>query len=89
METLAGLVLRLGQSEQVRFKSLYILIDRVDETAHGSAAVVSLLKPLVVESRLLSMAGVAFKLFVSIEAGKHLPGNAAVRSDRYAVQTIT
>ena len=89
METLAGLVLKLGQSEQDRYKSLYVLIDRIDETAHGSAAVVSLLKPLVVENRLLSMAGVAFKIFVSIEAGEQLLADPAVRSDRYAVQTIT
>ena len=89
LQTLAQLVTHLGQSSETRYQALYILIDRVDETAAGPEGAVSLLKSLVREGPLLEMPNVAFKFFLSLEVGDHLKQATALRPDRLCLRTIT
>ena len=89
LESLAELVIQLGQSPEARYQALYVLVDRVDETAAGPKAAVPLLKPLVSEGPLLQMAHVAFKFFLPIEVGEHLRQAVALRPDRLCIRTIT
>jgi DNA-binding winged helix-turn-helix (wHTH) protein len=87
--TLAEIVTRVGQSTKVRYQALYVLVDRVDETAAGPEAAVLLLKPLVSEGPLLEMAHVAFKFFLPIEVGEQLRQAVPLRPDRLCIRTIT
>jgi len=89
LQTFAGLVTQLGQSSKARYQALYILVDRVDETAAGPTAAVRLLRPLVSEGPLLEMAHVAFKFFLPREIGEQLQQAVSLRSDRLCIQTIT
>jgi DNA-binding winged helix-turn-helix (wHTH) protein len=89
LETLSGLVTQLGQSPEARYQALYVLVDRVDETAAGPEAAVPLLKPLASEGPLLEMARVAFKFFLPIEVGEQLRQTASLRPDRVCMRTIT
>jgi len=61
LEVVRDLILSVG------FKSIYILIDKVDETAetgNDAAASFNLVKPLLRDLELLQMKGVAFKFFL-------------------------
>ena len=89
LESLAGLVTQLGQSSEDRYQALYVLVDRVDETAAGPEAAVPLLKPFVSEGPLLGMAHVALKFFLPIEVGEQLRFAVALRPDRLCVRTIS
>jgi len=89
LQTLAGLVTQLGRSPDVRYQALYVLVDRVDETAVGPEAAVPLLKPLVNQGPLLEMPKVAFKFFLPIEVGERLRQAVTLRPDRMCMQTIT
>ncbi len=89
LQTLAGLVTQLGRSPDFRYQALYVLVDRVDETAAGPKAAVPLLKSLVNQGPLLEMAQVAFKFFLPIEVGERLRQAVTLRPDRLCMQTIT
>lgn len=89
LETFARLITRLGQTSQVRYQSLYVLVDRVEETPLGAPGAVQLLKPLVADGPLLEASGVAFKFFLPIEVGLRLHEEANLRSDRVGIHQIT
>lgn len=89
LDLFAGVVTRLGASERHRYESLYILVDRVDETALGAAGALPLLGPLAVEGALLGIRRVAFKFFLPQDIGEQLIAAAGVRRDRLIIETIT
>jgi hypothetical protein len=84
---LVQLVQQLGPSKDRRYEALYVLIDRADETAAGVQAACSLLQPLIVDSLLPGIPGLALKCFLTRDLGDALL--ATVRRDRYYVETIT
>jgi hypothetical protein len=88
-ENLVGIVIQLGRSSKLRYQALYILVDRVDETAAGPKAAVTLLKPLVSQGPLLEMRHVAFKFFLPIEIREELRQVVTLRPDRLYMRTIT
>lgn len=88
LETLANLVTQLGQSPEARYQSLYILVDRVDETAAGPQAAAPLLAPLVSEGPLLETARIAFKFFLPLQVGEQLRQSVTLRPDRLRIETI-
>ena len=69
IEALADLVCKLGQTSgqgadqtgEQTYRSLYVLVDRVDESMAGRDAVVALLRPLVAEGPLVQMKNLGFK----------------------------
>ncbi len=89
LNTLSGLVIKLGQTPQNTYKSLYILVDCVDETALGAQAAAALLRPLVGERTLLEMPHLAFKFFLPAEVGESLRQAVDLRPDRLCVRRIT
>jgi hypothetical protein len=89
LQTLANLVMQLGLSTEARYQALYILVDRVDETALGPQAAVPILKPLVSQGPLLETGGVAFKFFLPKEVGEQLRQVVTLRPDRLALHLIT
>lgn len=89
LATLAEMVCQLGQSTDAKYQALYILVDRVDESAAGPKAAVPLLKPLVIEGPLLEMSHLAFKFFLPIEVGEQLRQAVNLRPDRLYMHTIT
>jgi hypothetical protein len=89
LDTFAQLVLQMGASERRRYESLYVLVDRVDETAAGAAGALSLLKPLAIEGALLGLPRVAFKFFLPHDIGEQLLTGTAVRRDRLSIESIT
>jgi DNA-binding response OmpR family regulator len=89
LETFARLVMRLGETALVRYQSLYILVDRVEETSLGAVGAVQILKPLVAEGPLLEASGVAFKFFLPTEVGQRLQEEASLRPDRVGIHQIT
>ena len=89
LQTLTEIVTRLGRSPEIRYQALYVLVDRVDETAAGPEAAVSLLTPLVSQGPLLEISCVAFKFFLPIEVGEQLRQAVAMRPDRVCIRTIT
>ncbi len=89
LDTFAGLVTQLGGSDKRRYESLYVLVDRVDETAAGMAGALPLLRSLVVEGALLGLPRVAFKFFLPRDIGEQLLTVAEVRRDRLIIESIT
>ncbi len=89
LRTLANIVTQLGRSSESAYQSLYILVDRVDETAGGLDEAISLLKPLIAEKPLLNVPGVAFKLFLALQTGEELGQMIDLRPDRFPVRRIT
>jgi DNA-binding winged helix-turn-helix (wHTH) protein len=89
METFARLITKLGQTSQVRYQSLYVLVDRVEETPLGAPGAVRILQPLVADGPLLEASGVAFKFFLPIEVGQRLHEEASLRPDRVGIHQIT
>lgn len=89
LSTLSGLVVQLGQTKQNTYKSLYILVDCVDETSVGPQAAAALLRPLVGERTVLETPHVAFKFFLPAEVGEALRQIADLRPDRLCVRSIT
>jgi len=86
---LAQLVARLGSSQDHGYEALYVLVDKVDESAAGAAAAISLLRPLVEEGALMVMPPVAFKFFLPVEVGERLREVVEVRTDKVPFLTIT
>jgi DNA-binding response OmpR family regulator len=78
-----------AEQAPMRYQALYILVDRVDETACGPGTAVPLLEPLVSEGSLLKLPHVAFKFFLPTEVGTLLREAVALRPDRLCMQTIT
>ncbi|MBN1878199.1 MAG: winged helix-turn-helix transcriptional regulator [Anaerolineae bacterium] len=89
LSTLSGLVLKLGQTPQNTYKSLYILVDCVDETSLGPQKAAALLRPLVSERTVLETPHVAFKFFLPAEVGEALRQIVELRPDRLCVRSIT
>ncbi len=89
LETFADLVLRLGASDKRRYESLYVLVDRVDETAVGAAGALPLLRSLVVKGGLLGSQRVAFKFFLPDDIGEQLLVGAEIHRDRFVIESIT
>jgi len=89
LETLTEIATHMGQSSDVRYQALYVLVDRVDETSAGPEAAVPLLRPLVSQGPLLEMAYLAFKFFLPIEVGEQLRQTIVLRPDRLCIRTIT
>jgi len=88
LEMLSKLVAQLGQSPEVRYQAVYVLVDRVDETSAGQEAAVALLKPLVSEGPLLEMAHFALKFFLPVEVGAQLRQSVVLRPDRLRIATV-
>lgn len=88
LEMLANLVTQLGRSKEVRYQALYILVDRVDETAAGVDGAMALLKPLASESSFLETPHAAFKFFLQLEVGEQLQQAVTLRPDRMCIRTI-
>lgn len=89
LSTLSGLVVQLGQTKQNTYKSLYILVDCVDETSVGPQAAAALLQPLVSERTVLETPHIAFKFFLPAQVGEALRQIADLRPDRLCVRSIT
>lgn len=87
--TLADLVTHLGRTDKVRYRALYVLVDRVDETMAGPQAAVPLLRSLVSDGPLLEATHVAFKFFLPKEVGDGLRQHLVLRPDRICIRTIT
>ncbi len=88
VQMLADLVCKLGQAPGETYRSLYVLVDRVDETPAGRDAVVALLRPLVAEGPLVQMKNLAFKFFLPRHEGYALLRETALRRDRVRVENI-
>ncbi len=86
---LSDLIVKLGRSLSQKYQSVYILVDRVDETTLGPDTAVALLKPLVGEKPLLNMPHLAFKFFLSKPVGQELQRITTLPADRLCVQTIS
>jgi DNA-binding winged helix-turn-helix (wHTH) protein len=88
LEVISRLVTKLGRSSSDTYESVYVLVDRVDESAAGPKAAVPLLEPLVREGPLLEMPHMAFKFFLPIEVGQELRQTVNLRPDRICLRTI-
>jgi hypothetical protein len=88
VQMLADLVCKLGQAPGETYRSLYVLVDRVDETPAGRDAVVALLRPLVAEGPLVQMKNLAFKFFLPRHEGYALLRETSLRRDRVRVENI-
>jgi hypothetical protein len=86
---LARLVTRLGQSPQRRYEALYVLVDRVDESAAGPDGALPFLRPLVEEGALMIMPRVAFKFFLPLEVGQALTATVPVGTDKLPLEIVT
>lgn len=89
LQTLAHLITKLGSSNDKNYQSLYILVDRVDETPLGIDHAHLLLKPLVSTGPLLETPHVAFKFFLPTEVGEKLRQEVKLRTDRICFQQIS
>ncbi len=89
LDLFTELVLRMGASEKRRYESLYVLVDRVDETAAGAAGALPLLRSLVVKGGLLGSQRVAFKFFLPQDIGEQLLTAAEIHRDRFIIESIT
>jgi len=89
LNALAELVVQLGRSAERTYDSIYILVDRVDETTAGPQAGATLLKSLVGQRALLESPNVAFKFFLPFEVGEALRHTVDLRPDRLCVRTIS
>jgi len=89
LNTLSELIVQLGQTKQNTYKSLYILVDCVDETSAGVQAAATLLRPLVSERTVLEAPHVAFKFFLPAYVGDTLRQIVDLRPDRLCVRTIS
>ncbi len=88
LQTLANLVVKLGRTPDSTYQALYVLVDRVDETAAGPDAAVALLRPLVADRLLLETEHVAFKFFIPEEVGRRLEQVVDLRPDRVCICRI-
>lgn len=89
LQALAEVVTCLGQSPTTRYKSIYFLVDRVDESSAGFEGAVPLLLPLIRERPLLELPNIAFKFFIPREVGTRLRQVIDLRPDRIFVRNIT
>lgn len=89
LQTLSGLVVKLGTSDGKNIQSIYILVDRVDETALGPGAATLLLKSLVSEGPLIETPKVAFKFFLHRDVFESLRQEVHFRADRIHLQQIS
>lgn len=88
LSMLSELIIKLGQPPQRTYRSLYILVDCVDETSAGSQAAATLLRSLVSERTLLETPHVAFKFFLPADVGEVLQNVVELRPDRLCVRRI-
>ncbi len=88
LKYLSEIVVQLGETPHNTYQSLYILIDRVDETPAGPEATMALLKPLISEQTLLNMSHLAFKFFLPQKVGLELRQATKLPVKRLCVQTI-
>jgi DNA-binding winged helix-turn-helix (wHTH) protein len=89
MKQISEIVITMGPRSDIRYQSIYILVDCVDETAAGSEAAVPFLKPLMDEKHLLEMPHLAFKFFLPRRVGLWLEKAASLGRDRNYIHTIT
>lgn len=89
IQYLTSLICKIGQPDQGPYEALYVLIDRVDETALGPEGAVELLRPLVAEGALFQIDRVAFKLFLLRDIGHRLLSEIHIPRDRVYMTTIT
>ena len=73
----------------MHFCSVYVLVDRVDETEAGAEAALSILAPLVSQGPLINMPNLAFKFFLPVGVADELIRLAAVPPDRLCLDEIT
>jgi len=85
---LVKFVTQLGESEINHYQVVYLLVDRVDESALGSEAAISILKPLINQKPLLEAPGIAFKFFIPLEVGLNLQKTVDIRTDRVCIRQI-
>ncbi len=88
LTTLAEIFVHLGQTPERTYQSLYILVDRVDETPAGPDIAGTLLEPLITDKVLLNAPNVAFKFFLPLEVGQNLHSIANLRPDRLCTRII-
>ncbi len=88
IQMLADLVCKLGQAPGGTYRSLYVLVDRADESMAGREAVVALLRPLVAEGPLVQMKNLGFKFFLPKSDGHALLRETSLRRDRLRVEII-
>jgi DNA-binding winged helix-turn-helix (wHTH) protein len=88
LQTLAELVTKLGPNREKRYRSIYVLIDRVDETHLGLKGAAAMLAPFVREVTLLEAPKYAFKFFLPVEVGQELRRAALQREERAVIEEI-
>jgi hypothetical protein len=85
LEALYGLVRKVG------FKSIYVLIDKVDETPasnNDAKATYQIVKPLLVDLELLGLKGYCFKFFLW-DAAEQYYRDGDARPDRITIYKLT
>jgi DNA-binding winged helix-turn-helix (wHTH) protein len=85
---LTQIVLRLRGDGQPLFRSVYFLVDRVDESPSGLAGAGMMLRSLVEERPLLEMPRVAFKFFLPDVVLEQVRRLTSLREDRVLVASI-
>ena len=88
LQTMVEVMRKLGERDPL-YQSVYILVDRVDESSAGLAGAAALLRSLVAEGPLLEMPHVAFKFFLPHEVMTQLRSMVPLREDRMCIRTIT
>jgi hypothetical protein len=88
LTALADVFIQLGQAPDRTYQSLYILVDRVDETSAGPESAAALLESLVTDKVLLSVPNIAFKFFLPLDVGQRLHTLADLRPDRLCTRII-
>lgn len=86
LDSLVQVVLRAGPRPQQPYQAIYILVDRVGETALDEAGIVPLLRPLFADGAILRSPHVAFKFFLPPEAGRALLALPGIPPDDYVVE---
>ncbi len=85
----ADIVTGLRMPRHRRYQSVYILVDRINQTSAGVHGALPILKSLVFDSGLLEVPSSAFKFFLPIEIGEQLFVSAPGFRGRYLVDYIT
>ena len=89
ISTLSQIVVQLEDAQGETYKSIYVLVDCVDESAAGPQAAVDLLLPLVRARNVLEAPHLAFKFFLPDRVGNALRQAVDLRPDRLCVRDIT
>lgn len=86
---LTNILLHLGGDNHPLYRSIYFLVDRVDESPAGLNGAAALLRSLIEERPLLEMPHVAFKFFLPVEVLDQIRRITPLREDRVIVRTIS